>query len=371
MMKTFGYGAHIAKLSGLLFILLIGHARGAEKPSLAIVDFEGFGISPTEAIGLTNRLRNEIFRQGHYHVVDRGMMQSILEEQDFQLSGCTSNECLVEVGQLVGAQQMIGGSITKIGTIYTVSARLVDVSTGRIIYVSDYDLSGGLEELLTEGMKQVATMFSPLSARIEDLRREERIVSDGVVQPKFSDLAHQDDTGKVNRDSLLQLAYLSENQTKSVEPNSGPEHNSISPNNNYSRFGFTAFSLGMRRYQYEIGNFRYYLPHILEGGFRPYIESGGYFIRKSTLRKFSRAIYAGLGLEKPFASGNSWNSSYNFSIGIGTARFSSPWLISIGVQTSYKPQKLPSPTLQFLVAWKPGLGFLPMFTIGIKGSYRR
>lgn len=75
------------------------------------MDFEGYGISQTETIALTNRLRNELFRIGQFDVVDRGMMESILAEQDFQLTGCTSDECLVEVGQLLGAEEMVGGSI--------------------------------------------------------------------------------------------------------------------------------------------------------------------------------------------------------------------------------------------------------------------
>ena len=157
--------------TGLLLTIAVSlqvTALPAQAPSagsgqaipIAILDFEANGISQTEAIALTDRLRNELFRLGEFEVVERGMMEDILLEQDFQLSGCTTNDCLVEVGRLMGARQVVGGRISKLGAMFTVSARVVDVETGKLLRVSDYDLRGGLEEMLTVGMKQVAVILS-------------------------------------------------------------------------------------------------------------------------------------------------------------------------------------------------------------------
>ena len=84
------------------------------------------------------------------------MMETILTEQDFQLTGCTSDECLVEVGQLLGAQMMVGGSISKVGDMYTASARMVDVETSQVVMVADYDLEGKINDMLTIGMRALA-----------------------------------------------------------------------------------------------------------------------------------------------------------------------------------------------------------------------
>lgn len=132
----------------------------AQNIPIAIMDFDGRGISDIEAAALTDRLRNELFRLGAFEVVERGMMETILTEQDFQMTGCTSNECLVEVGRLLGARQIVGGSISKVGGTFTVSARRVDVETGKVLEVSDFDLRGELDEILTDGMKQVAVILS-------------------------------------------------------------------------------------------------------------------------------------------------------------------------------------------------------------------
>ena len=43
---------------------------------------------------------------------------------------------------------------------FTVSARVIDVETGRLLRVSDYDLTGEFEQMITVGMGQVAAMLS-------------------------------------------------------------------------------------------------------------------------------------------------------------------------------------------------------------------
>jgi len=67
---------------------------------IAVVDFDGKGISDKEASTLTDRFRLELFKTGVFTVAERELMNQVLDEQGFQLSGCASNECLVEVGKM-------------------------------------------------------------------------------------------------------------------------------------------------------------------------------------------------------------------------------------------------------------------------------
>ncbi|MBU0713276.1 PEGA domain-containing protein [bacterium] len=127
---------------------------------IAVIDLEGKGILTTEASTLSDRLRDELFKTGKFQVMERGLMDQILKEQKFQLSGCTSNECLVEIGQLISVRQIIGGSIGKVGNVYSISARIIDVETGKIKSVSTYDYIGDIGGLLTQGMKNVAVQLT-------------------------------------------------------------------------------------------------------------------------------------------------------------------------------------------------------------------
>ena len=125
------------------------------QESIAVLDFEGRGIAAIEAASLTDRLRSYLVQTDAITVVERGAMDQILREQDFQMAGCTSDECAVEIGQLLGVTRMVAGSIGKLGSIYTMDLRVVDVGTGKIIQSIIRDYRGEIEGLLAE-MSQIA-----------------------------------------------------------------------------------------------------------------------------------------------------------------------------------------------------------------------
>ena len=139
----------------LIFLFALTINLYAQTP-IAVIDFEGFGISQSETMALTNRLRNELHNTGSFKVIERNMMEEILNEQGFQQTGCTSNECLVEIGRLVGVRKILGGSISIVGDVFSVSVRIVDVETGEVLEAIDYDFRGEIGNLLTFGMRNVA-----------------------------------------------------------------------------------------------------------------------------------------------------------------------------------------------------------------------
>jgi hypothetical protein len=102
------------------------------KPNIAVMELDGNGVSATELAGLSNRLRMELFNTGTYTVIERSRMDEILKEQGFQQTGCTNTQCAVEVGQLIGVQKIVIGSIDKVAETYSVNVRMVDVASGRI-----------------------------------------------------------------------------------------------------------------------------------------------------------------------------------------------------------------------------------------------
>lgn len=143
----------------LLFILAFFSSVTPQNMAIAVIDLQGKGISQVEASALTDRLRSEIMNVSSATMVERDEMDQVLSEQDFQQTGCVSSECLVEVGQLVGVTQIIGGSISKVGNTFSVNARIIDVETGEIVNSVNYDLTGVIDELLISGMRNVSQLL--------------------------------------------------------------------------------------------------------------------------------------------------------------------------------------------------------------------
>ena len=140
------------RITVLLFLLFISITSvlfaSPDKTSIAVLPLQEQGISPSEALVLTNELRSVIVQSENYIVVERNNMESILKEQGFQQSGCTSAECAVEAGKLLGVSKMVTGSVGKLGELYNINLRMFDVGTGQIEKSVGQRHEGSIEELL-------------------------------------------------------------------------------------------------------------------------------------------------------------------------------------------------------------------------------
>ena len=146
----------------LLVIFLLAELVLAQnsKINIAVLDLDATNIKDEDARFLSDRLRIELFDAGIFNVLERDKMNVILQEQGFQLSGCTSVECAVEVGQLLNVQQMVAGSIGRIGNVYSISLRLIKVKTGELVKTAKHDYQGELSDMLTEVLPEIAQELS-------------------------------------------------------------------------------------------------------------------------------------------------------------------------------------------------------------------
>ena len=135
----------------LLSINLLAEDTIVHKFNIAVMDIEGTsGLNVGDAELLTDRLRAELFKTGLADVMERKEMNTILQEQGFQQTGTCSDDkaCLVEVGQLLGVQYIISGSIGKFGSVYMVNLRSIDVETGKLVNVVSKDYKVNKENLI-------------------------------------------------------------------------------------------------------------------------------------------------------------------------------------------------------------------------------
>ena len=124
--------------------------------TVAIIDLEPIGVSNDDARALTQRLTSQMIQIGKYTIVERSEMKRLLDEQKFQYSGCVDVACAVEIGKMLGAKTMVVGSVSKVGTVYSVDARMIDVKSAENYISADYTTTEDIGDLLIEGMKSIA-----------------------------------------------------------------------------------------------------------------------------------------------------------------------------------------------------------------------
>lgn len=150
---------------------------------------------------------------GKFDVIERSRMNDILQEQGFQQSGCTNTECAIEAGQLIGVSKIVVGSVDKVGTIYTVDIRMVNVATGKIEKTATEDCQGcTIDNVLLTTIHNVARLLAGLEAdKVVEKKPVEAQTVQQTIQPPItqptpqpkSELQEWEKLGLKNRDEWV------------------------------------------------------------------------------------------------------------------------------------------------------------------------
>ena len=97
---------------------------------------------------LSESLREQFLKTDRFRIVDRKNMEPILKEQSIQISDCTSKECAVQLGRILGVKQMVLGSIGRLGDNYIIAIQLVNVETGETEKMASRRSRGPVGELM-------------------------------------------------------------------------------------------------------------------------------------------------------------------------------------------------------------------------------
>jgi TolB-like protein len=151
----------------LLFIcavlLLYGYvfSENDVRISIAVNDLKGSGVDQATATIVSDRLRGELVNTGVFRVMERSEMETVLKEQGFQQSGsCNETSCLVQVGQLLGVQRMVAGSIGKVDNFWTISLRMLNVATGEILFTISEDYQGEVKDVISQVIAKAAAKLA-------------------------------------------------------------------------------------------------------------------------------------------------------------------------------------------------------------------
>ncbi|MCK4644001.1 hypothetical protein KAU32_10265 [bacterium] len=140
-----------------LFSLLIVFAEN--KIPAAFIDLqEGNAVNKGLVLTISDYFRTQLVNRGKYLIVSRESMEEILKEQQYQISGCTSQECLVQMGKVLGVRSMFVGTLGKVGSIFLLNIKLINVETGEIIDATSAEADS--EEALLEKIRHMADELS-------------------------------------------------------------------------------------------------------------------------------------------------------------------------------------------------------------------
>lgn len=112
-------------------VLLSIIAFGQDAPSVAILDFDTRGYPEVNRRQIIEKLSLELINIDGYEVVDKYDLEYISKRDSKDLTGCFSRICLKELGEHIGVNFILTGSMDLLGDKVTTTVRLFDVEKGK------------------------------------------------------------------------------------------------------------------------------------------------------------------------------------------------------------------------------------------------
>ena len=141
-----------------------------KKIKIAVLDFQVQGEKfETEDIGkiVAEWLITALVKEGRFDVIERRLLEKILQEQKLGVSGVVDSESIARLGKVLGAKIVVTGSVMKLREFVEVNARLINVENASIIAAEKVKSTSTsrLEDLVTKMAEMIISDF-PLEGYI-------------------------------------------------------------------------------------------------------------------------------------------------------------------------------------------------------------
>ena len=120
---------------------LAGSGSGAnEQMVIAIADF----INDDGKVSKLGRYTAEkltpyFTRSDQFQVLERALIDKVIAEQQFQVSAFVDESSTREIGQLLGAETIVSGTISELNDVFYFNAKVVDVTYGKLLTSIDVE----------------------------------------------------------------------------------------------------------------------------------------------------------------------------------------------------------------------------------------
>lgn len=144
--------------------------HGVDLPVLAVLGFQSSGLSSAETSVFVGYLSSFLVATGRYRVVAAEERDRLLAQQEFALSDCSDQECQVEIGRLLAADEVVVGNVGLFQGRYLLSMALLDVESGQTLRTGSemYETV----DALVRGAEYIAYLIAGDDARFQARKRE-------------------------------------------------------------------------------------------------------------------------------------------------------------------------------------------------------
>ncbi|MBI4979172.1 MAG: hypothetical protein HZC28_16950 [Spirochaetes bacterium] len=152
-----------------VFSLCFSLNAAGDRMRIAVMDLTPqIGYSAAEAAQVSVLLRSRIIAERMFEVVERSQINTILQEAEFQSTGCTDNSCAVEIGKILSVNRMAVGTVGVFYSKIMISVRIVEVESGKIILSEDmFTTESSIFDDITALAKKISATARSLRGKVK------------------------------------------------------------------------------------------------------------------------------------------------------------------------------------------------------------
>ncbi len=118
------------------------------------------GVSENDIDSLTGIISAEVEKQSGKKVISETDIQTILRgEETKQNCGAESDNCIAEIGAALGVPEVVAGDLGRVGGIYVLNLRRINVRTAEVIKRISRQVEGSLTDLVKIVPQAAADLF--------------------------------------------------------------------------------------------------------------------------------------------------------------------------------------------------------------------
>ena len=146
----------------------VNEIEDALEPGTKVVLLNFRSASPRFSDYVLDEMMTILVRNRKLTVVDRSNLELIQQEMAFQMSGEVSDSSAQSIGQKLGAQSIISGSIEDMGTYYRIRFRTINVETAAIQALSSSNVTRDTQmvNFLAPGTTAISTAHTQEQASV-------------------------------------------------------------------------------------------------------------------------------------------------------------------------------------------------------------
>ncbi|MBI3755338.1 MAG: hypothetical protein HY265_04155 [Deltaproteobacteria bacterium] len=143
-----------------------------QKQKIAIIDFSDLNGNVT-ALGqfMAEELTTQLFiiAPGKFEVVERRQLLKLEEELTLGQTGFIEEKSIKKMGQVLGVDAIVTGSMTDLGNTVKINARLIAVESAKVFAVAATDIpkTGMVADLIAKQVERKGSITQPANAPVK------------------------------------------------------------------------------------------------------------------------------------------------------------------------------------------------------------